>query len=106
MATGRSTWLPAKRTLEQSTLVLVDLLRSLRFEEDSLELGEDAFGTLSEFRLEEIPGVAFAGATEGASQTGSISPTDLEQVAELLLSQVESTPGFVPQTTTTNPWPA
>ena len=86
----------SEENLEQSTLVLVDLLRSLRFEEDSLELGEDAFGTLSEFRLEEIPGVAFAGATEGTSRTGSISPTDLEQIAELLLSQAESTPGFVP----------
>lgn len=68
-------------TLEQTSRVLMDFLMSLRVEDDCLEFGEDAFGSLSKFRLEDYQ--------------SSASQGDVNVVIDEILTKVESTSGFI-----------
>lgn len=72
-----------EETLEQTSQVLVDFLMSLQIEDDGLELGEDAFGSLPDFKLEDYQSAAPA------------AQGDMNQVIDEILTKVESTSGFV-----------
>lgn len=69
-------------TLEQTSQVLVDLLMTLQVEGDTLDLGENAFGSLPDFKAP-------------ASQARPAAQADKNQVIDQLLTQIEGTAGFV-----------
>lgn len=66
--------------LDQTANLVVDFLMSLRFEDDGLELGEDAFGSLPDVDL---------GAGQPAAQA------DFNQVVDGILSKIEGSTGFM-----------
>lgn len=73
----------AEENLEQTSRVLADFLVSLQVGADSLELGEDAFGSLAGFKLEDYQPAAPA------------AKGDMNQVIDEILTKVEKTSGFI-----------
>ncbi len=76
------TMIATDETLEQTSQVLVDLLISLQVENDTLSLGENAFGSFEDFDASKF-------------QEAPAAQADKNQVINKLLAQIEGTPGFV-----------